>query len=157
MINTSTRAHSKFDSHRLQPVANHQHYNGQNAKGIKSSTMKLASIWTYAFSTFAAAGSSRDPQDCAVVTGSYESIAYRYYAHSKNCATMSQVDDIEQVLHHKLGRLAADDIPSSDCVKFDEGGPLQGWVLFGRSGEVDLARYCGPGIGFEKGKSRSEL
>jgi hypothetical protein len=33
MINTSTRAHSKFDSHRLQPVANHQHYNGQKRQG----------------------------------------------------------------------------------------------------------------------------
>jgi len=97
-----------------------------NAKEIKSSTMKLASIWAYTFATLAAAGLGRNPQDCAVVIGFYESIAYRYYAHSKDCATMSQVDIVEQVLHHKLGRLDPDDIPSSDCVKFDEGGSLQG-------------------------------
>jgi hypothetical protein len=117
--------------------------------------MRLASIWTYAFATLAAA----DPnsQDCAVVSGSYDNIAYRYFAHSKNCATMSQVDSIEQLLHINFGRLDPDEIPSSDCVKFDEGGPLEGWVLYGRKGEVKLTQYCGPGIGFGKGESRSEL
>jgi hypothetical protein len=119
--------------------------------------MKPACIWTYALATLTAASSNRGSQDCAVVSGSYENIAYRYHTHSKNCATISQADTIEQVFHRELGRLDPDDIPSSDCVKFDEGGPLQGWVLFGRSGEVDLTRYCGPGIGFGKGKSRDEL
>ena len=119
--------------------------------------MRLASICTYAFATLTAASSGRDPQYCAVVSGSYENIAYRYFAHSKNCATMSQADTIEQALHHRLGQLDAGDIPSSDCVKFNEGGPLEGWVLFGRLGEVELTQYCGPRIGFGKGESRSEL
>lgn len=92
-----------------------------------------------------------------MVTGAYEDIAYRYHSHSKNCAPMSQVDSIEQLLHQKLGRLDADEIPSSDCVKFDEGGPLEGWVLFGRLGEVKLTQYCGPQVGFGKGGSRNEL
>ena len=70
---------------------------------------------------------------------------------------MAQADAVEQVLHEKLGRLDADEIPSSDCAKLDEGGPLEGWVLFGRLGEVELTQYCGPSIGFEKGCSRSEL
>lgn len=70
---------------------------------------------------------------------------------------MSQADTIEQVLHNKLEKLDAGDIASSDCVKFDEGGPLEGWVLFGRLGDVDLTQYCGPRIGFGKGESRNEL
>jgi len=119
--------------------------------------MRLSSICSYAFATLAAASSGRESQDCAVVSGSYKNIAYRYFAHSKNCATMSQADSFEQLIHHKLGRLDTDEIPSSDCVKFDEGGPLEGWVLYGRKGEVKLTQYCGPQIGFGKGISRSEL
>jgi hypothetical protein len=49
------------------------------------------------------------------------------------------------------------EIPSSDCIKFDEGGPWQGWVLFGRKGEVDLTLYCGPQIELGQGGSRYEL
>jgi hypothetical protein len=119
--------------------------------------MRLASIWTYSFAVLASANSGRNPQECAVATGSYENISYRYYARSKDCATMSQVDDIKDALHHKLSRLNVNEIPSSDCIKFDEGGPWQGWVLFGRKGEVDLTLYCGPQIELGQGGSRYEL
>lgn len=125
------------------------------AKEIESSTMRLANIWTYAFATLAAA--DRNPQDCASIIGSYEDVAYRYHAHSKNCATMSQADSIKSALHQAFQQLDADELPSSKCIKFDERGSWEGWVLYGRSGEVKLTQYCGPRIGYGKGESRGEL
>lgn len=119
--------------------------------------MRQASIWAYAFTILAAASSDRGLQDRAVAIGSYENIAYRYYAHSKNCATMSQVGSIKDALHQAFQQLDADEIPSSDCIRFDEGGSWEGWVLYGRSGEVKLTQYCGPRIEFGKGESHGEL
>lgn len=57
--------------------------------------MRLSSSWAYAFATLTAASSDWGSQGCAVASGSYEHTAYRYYAHSKNCATMSQADAIK--------------------------------------------------------------
>ena len=91
------------------------------------------------------------------MVGSYENISYRYYASSKDCAAMSQKDDIKNALEDILALFDADDVPDWDCIAIDEGGPWKGWMLYGRSGEVDLTRYCGPQIVFGKGDSRSEL
>jgi len=119
--------------------------------------MRPATIWTYVFATLAAASSDRGPLECAVASGSYGQIAYRYFAHAKDCAKMSQKGNIERALHQEFDRLEEDEIPSSNCIRFDEGGSWEGWLLFGRLGEVDLAQYCGPRIGFGKSNSRSEL
>ena len=95
--------------------------------------------------------------DCAISHGSFDNIAYRYFARSKNCAKMSQVEVIEEELRLNLQRLDLEDVPASDCIKFDEGGEWEGWLLYGRLGEVDLAQYCGPRIAFGEGNSRGEL
>jgi len=70
---------------------------------------------------------------------------------------MSQADSIKDALHRAFQRLDVEDIPSSDCIKFDEGGSWEGWLLYGRSGEVKLTQYCGPRVEFGKGESREEL
>lgn len=95
--------------------------------------------------------------ECAISHGSFDNIAYRYFAQSKNCAKMSQVDSIEQALRQNFQRLDSKDTPSSDCIKFDEGGGWEGWLLYGRLGEVNLAQYCGPRLAFGTGNSRGEL
>jgi hypothetical protein len=119
--------------------------------------MRITTIWRYSFATLAAASSGRDSKNCAVMVGSYENISYRYYASSKNCAAMSQKDDIKNALEDYLALFDEDDVPVWDCIAIDEGGPWKGWMLYGRLGEVDLTRYCGPKIVFGKGYSRSEL
>jgi hypothetical protein len=70
---------------------------------------------------------------------------------------MSHVDSIKDVPHQTFHQLDADGMQPSKCVKFDEGGSWEGWVLYGRKGEVKLTQYCGPRVEFGKGKSRSEL
>lgn len=92
-----------------------------------------------------------------MVTGSYQDMAYRYHSRSKNCATMSQANSIKDELYQAFQRLDTEDVPSSTCIKFDEGGSWEGWLLYGRKGEVKLTQYCGPRVEFGKGESRSEL
>jgi hypothetical protein len=70
---------------------------------------------------------------------------------------MSEIGTIEGALHHNFKRLDEDEIPTSACTKFDEGGSWEGYVLYGRLGEVDLTSYCGPEIGSPKVSSRGEL
>jgi len=119
--------------------------------------MRLSSSWAYAFATLAAASSDQGSQDCAVASGSYENIAYRYHAHSKNCATMSQAGAIKDELHRVPQELGLDKIPSSKCIKFDGGGLWEGWSLCGRLGEVRVTQYWGPRVEVGKGESRSDL
>jgi hypothetical protein len=57
---------------------------------------------------------------------------------------MLQADAIKDELHQTFQKLDVDDIPSSECIKFDEGGSWEGWLLYGRLGEVNLTQYCGP-------------
>lgn len=147
----------KSNTYEVHNSAIHQHLQINNHKATPSFTMRPASIWTHSFIAIAAASSDRGPQECAVSHGSFDDIAYRYFARSKNCAKMSQVEVIENMLHRNFERLDPENIPSSDCIKFDEGGEWEGWLLYGRLGEVDLAQYCGPQIAFGKGNSRGEL
>lgn len=93
--------------------------------------------------TFVAAN---NPTDCATSSGSFGLIAYRYYATGKKCATDSDIGMIEGALYHQLIEIDPDTLTKSQCVEFDEGGSWEGWVLFGRLGEVDLRQYCGPSV-----------
>jgi hypothetical protein len=111
----------------------------------------------YSLATPASAGSHHNSRDCAVSSGSFGKVAFRYYVHSKHCATMSEIGTIEGALYHDFQELDEDDIPTSACTKFDEGGSWEGYVLYGRLGEVDLTRYCGPEIEFSGASSRGEL
>lgn len=70
---------------------------------------------------------------------------------------MSQVGEIEQALYHNFQTQDEDDIPVSECLKFDEGGDWEGFVLYGRLGEVDLTGYCGPQVKFGEGHGKGEL
>ena len=70
---------------------------------------------------------------------------------------MLQADTIKDELHQTFQKLDVDDIPSSECIKFDEGGSWEGWLLYGRLGEANLTQYCGPRVELGKGESRSEL
>jgi hypothetical protein len=74
-----------------------------------------------------------------------------------NCATMSEVNTIKDELRQAFQQLGAEDIPSSNCTGFDEGGSWEGWVLYGRKGKVKLTQHCGPRIEFGKSLSRSGL
>lgn len=85
-----------------------------------------------------------DPNSIAVSSGSVQQIAYTYYAAGENCATMSEVGSIEVALRQKLSELDARSIEEPTCVRFDEGGPWNGWLLYGRLGEMEPAAYCGP-------------
>jgi hypothetical protein len=69
---------------------------------------------------------------------------------------MSQADAIKDELH-RMFQTGVDELPSSKCIKFDEGGLWEGWLLYGRLGEVNLTQYCGPRVELGKGESRSEL
>lgn len=88
--------------------------------------------------------SSSDTNSTAVSTGSFQQIAYAYYAAGENCAKMSEVGSIEVALHQKLSKLDARSIEKPVCFRFDEGGPWNGWLLYGRLGKMEPAAYCGP-------------
>lgn len=88
--------------------------------------------------------SNIDPNSTAVSTGSFQQIAYAYYAAGPNCATMSEIGSIEVALGQQLSQLDAHSIQEPVCVRFDEGGPWNGWLLYGRLGEIEAAAYCGP-------------
>lgn len=89
---------------------------------------------------------AKNPTACAVSSGSFGPIAYRYYATGKKCATDSDIGMIEGALYHQLTEIDPDTITDSQCAEFDEGGSWQGWVLFGRLGEVNFGEYCGPSL-----------
>lgn len=85
-----------------------------------------------------------DTNSIAVSSGSVQQIAYAYHAAGENCATMSEVGSIEVALRRKLSELDARSIDEPVCVRFDEEGPWNGWLLYGRLGEMEPAAYCGP-------------
>jgi hypothetical protein len=70
---------------------------------------------------------------------------------------MSEIGTIEGALYHNFQELDEDEIPTSACTKFDEGGSWEGYVLYGRLGEVDLTSYCGPEIHISEASPRGEL
>jgi hypothetical protein len=119
--------------------------------------MRPTTFWMYSLVTFGLASSHHDSRDCAVSSGSFGKVAFRYHAHSKNCATMSESGLIESALYHNFQQLDEDEIPTSACIKFDEGGSWEGYVLYGRLGEVDLTGCCGPKIGSPEASSHGEL
>jgi hypothetical protein len=45
-----------------------------------------------------------------VSSGSFGKVAFRYYVHSKHCATMSEIGTIEGALYHDFQELDKDDI-----------------------------------------------
>ena len=56
---------------------------------------------------------------------------------------MSEVRSIEFALSQKLSKLDAKSIEKPVCIRFDEGDPWNGWLLYGRLGEMEPAAYCG--------------
>ena len=90
-------------------------------------------------------------------SGSFDGIAFRYYATPKNCATMSDTGVIESSIYHNFQQLDSRKIPSKNCELFDEGGEWEGWLLYGPEGEVNLADYCGPQLGREGSERHGEL
>jgi hypothetical protein len=119
--------------------------------------MRPIIFWMYSLATLVSAGSHHNSEDCAVSSGAFGKVAFRYYAHSKDCATMSEIGTIEGALYHNFQELDEDEIPTSACTKFDEGGSWEGYVLYGRLGEVDLTSYCGPEIHISEASPRGEL
>lgn len=110
--------------------------------------MKLMIAPICAIATVATALTGKsDPDDCVVSSGSYGNVAYRYFSRGANCATRSEIGAIEGVLHHLFDRLDPDEIPESRCIKWDEDGTRDGWLLYGIAGKVDLTGYCGPRLG----------
>lgn len=92
------------------------------------------------------AGAVANNPDCAVSSSTSGPMAYRYYARGRNCASNSDLERIESVLHNKFYQLDLESLRDFKCVQFDVGGPWQGWVLYGHAGEVDLAKYYGPSL-----------
>lgn len=96
---------------------------------------------------------SPETEDCAVSSGSFGNVAYRYHAAGPNCAPKKQIGMIEGALYHELTRLDAEGaITGSNCVHFDPDGGWDGWVLFGHLDEVTLEEYCGPSTPRNGGK-----
>jgi len=63
---------------------------------------------------------------------------------------MSQADATKDELHRAFQQLDADDIPSSKCIESDKGGSWEGWLMYGRLGEVTLTHYCVPRMSLER-------
>jgi hypothetical protein len=108
--------------------------------------MKLAIPLTTAFVALATAKKPNKNDECAVIMGSEYGVAYHYFSTGRNCATNSQVGSIEDSIFHNLQRVDSADIPECTCVKYDQGGDWEGWLMYGPEGKVDLSRYCGPSI-----------
>lgn len=107
--------------------------------------MKLATTLTSALAALTTARSNK-PDECAVSHGRIDGLAYRYYSYGPKCAQNSDLGSIESSIFHNLLQLEGAEIPGCSCVKYDHGGAWDGWLLYGKAGEVDLARYCGPMI-----------
>lgn len=85
-----------------------------------------------------------DTNSTAVSSGSFQQIAYAYHAAGPNCATMSEVGSVDFALSQRFSKLDAKSTEKPVCVRFDEGGPWNGWLLYGRLGEMEPTAYCGP-------------
>lgn len=95
--------------------------------------------------------SKSDDEDCAVTSGAFAGIAFRYYATgdgNSDCATTSELGTIEGALWHHFQEVHANGIPESECLKFSHDGKWKGWLLYGPSDTVDLSRYCGDRLNF---------
>jgi hypothetical protein len=106
--------------------------------------MKLAIPLTSAFAALATAKKPDNSNECAVTDGRVHEVAYRYYSNGPKCARNSDLGDIEGSIYYNLQRIDAAEIPDCRCVKFDQGGAWDGWLMYGMAGKVDLTRYCGP-------------
>jgi hypothetical protein len=106
--------------------------------------MKVAVPLTSAFAALATATKPNNSNDCAVTDGRIDSVAYSYYSNGPNCAKNSGLGSIEDSIYHNLLRLDSADVPDCRCVKFDQGGAWEGWLMFGPAGIIDLTGYCGP-------------
>jgi hypothetical protein len=106
--------------------------------------MRLAIPLESTFAALVTAKDANNSNDCAVTDGRIDLVAYRYYSNGPRCATNSDFGGIEDSIYHSLQRLDAVDIPGCRCMKFDQGGPWEGWLMYGPAGKVDLASYCGP-------------
>jgi hypothetical protein len=106
--------------------------------------MRLAIPLECTFAALVTAKNTNNSNDCAVTDGRIDLVAYRYYSNGPKCATNSDLGDIESSIYHNLQRLDAADMPDCRCMKFDQGGPWEGWLMYGPAGNVDLASYCGP-------------
>lgn len=99
---------------------------------------------------------AREEPSCAVISGTSEGIAYRYYSCSHGselCATSDLVGPIQASLDHSMKKLDLDCLPDSTCmpVDYDEDwnyGRWKGYLLYGPEGKVNLAKYCGPSLEF---------
>jgi hypothetical protein len=105
--------------------------------------MKLTIPLTSAFAALATA-KKPNSNECAVTDGRVHEVAYRYYSNGPKCARNSDLGDIEGSIYYNLQRIDAAEIPDCRCVKFDQGGAWDGWLMYGMAGKVDLTRYCGP-------------
>jgi hypothetical protein len=138
---------------------------GTRPPTVASPNMKLSIIWTCMFAATANASwwFTKQPS-CAVVSGTSEGIAYRYYsrAHgSQTCATSEWNEAIKASLDHYMKALDLDSLPDSTCMPVDydnewTGGAWKGYLLYGPEGKVKLAKYCGPGLDFEFKSSSSK-
>lgn len=106
--------------------------------------MKLAIPLTSAFAALATATKPNNSNECAVTDGRIGEVAYRYYSNGPNCAKNSDLGGIESSIYHNLQRLDAADMPDCRCIKFDQDGDREEWLMYGPAGKVDLASYCGP-------------
>jgi hypothetical protein len=120
--------------------------------------MRLPIIWTYMFAATASAKWwTKEEPSCAVITGSSEGIAYRYYAHShyaQPCVSSEMVRPIKLSIDHSMKKLDLDCLPDSTCMPVDyddewNHGRWKGYLLYGPKGKVNLAKYCGPSLEYE--------
>ncbi|CAD0110848.1 unnamed protein product [Aureobasidium uvarum] len=118
---------------------------------------------TYVFAATASAKWwAREEPSCAVLSGSAEGIAYRYYAQGtpqKPCATSNDVERIKASLDHSMKKLDLDCLPESTCMPVDHdgkwsGGAWRGYLLYGPKDKVDLDKSCGSenGVGSKYGE-----
>jgi hypothetical protein len=120
--------------------------------------MRPTIIWTYLFAaTVNAKWWANEKPSCAVITGTAEGIAYRYYSHShfaQPCASSEMTGPIRLSLEHSMKKLDLDCLPDSTCMPVDydgdwNNGVWKGYLLYGPKGKVNLAEYCGPSLEYE--------
>jgi hypothetical protein len=109
-----------------------------------STTMKLTIPLTSALAALATATNPNNSNDCAVTDGKIDSVAYSYYSNGPNCAKNSDLGGIEDSIYHNLQPLDAAELSDCRCLKFNQGGAWEGWLMFGPAGIIDLAGFCGP-------------
>jgi hypothetical protein len=119
--------------------------------------MRLAIPVESTFAVLVTANDANNSNDCAVTDGRIDLVAYRYYSNGPKCATNSGLGGIESSIYHGLQRLETTGIPDCRCMKFDQGGAGEGWLMYGPAGNVDLASYCGPVLDGRLGWDCSEV